>query len=238
MKIEKINDYQMQFTLSEADMKERKISLLEMAYGSHKTSELFQEMIEKAEAEYDFQHSEGTPLLIEAVPLSFTDVMITITRIENGNDLSHRLGYPSFLSEGGSDAHSGFILDNMMGSLDAISKLSSSSFLGLPNLLGDNKAPNKTSRSRIVIKFDSFDYASSGAARLVGLYNGTSSLYKFKNKFYLVCESARYKFSQNMANIISEYGSLVSDSAISKTFLQEYGDTIIKKNAIKILATL
>ncbi|MFR6563737.1 MAG: adaptor protein MecA [Eubacterium ventriosum] len=47
MKIEKINDNQIRCTLSKEDLADRNIKLSELAYGTGKTRELFQDMMQR-----------------------------------------------------------------------------------------------------------------------------------------------------------------------------------------------
>ena len=48
MKIEKINDSQIRCTLTSADLASREIKLSELAYGTEKAKNLFQDMMRQA----------------------------------------------------------------------------------------------------------------------------------------------------------------------------------------------
>ena len=69
MKIEKINENQIKCTLTKEDLYARQLKISELAYGSDKVKDLFIEICKKAFVECDFE-ADGTPLMIEAIPLS------------------------------------------------------------------------------------------------------------------------------------------------------------------------
>ena len=68
MKIEKLNDNQIRCILTKDDLASRQIKLSELAYGSEKTRELFQDMMEQAAIDVGFE-ADNIPLMIEAIPL-------------------------------------------------------------------------------------------------------------------------------------------------------------------------
>ncbi|MBR2562354.1 MAG: adaptor protein MecA, partial [Eubacterium sp.] len=54
MKIEKISENQIRCTLTSADLSSRQIRLSELAYGSDKARQLFQDMMQEAEYSVGF----------------------------------------------------------------------------------------------------------------------------------------------------------------------------------------
>ena len=82
MKIERINDSQMKFMLTKTDLDKRSLDVSDLAYGSVKTQELFQDIIDTACKEFAF-NMEDTPLMIDAVPTSKTSIMIILTKVSN-----------------------------------------------------------------------------------------------------------------------------------------------------------
>ena len=59
MKIEKINDSQIRCTLTSDDLASRKIKLSELAYGTEKAKNLFQDMMQQAHYELSLIHIYG-----------------------------------------------------------------------------------------------------------------------------------------------------------------------------------
>ena len=69
MKIEKINENQIRCTLTKEDLADRNIKISELAYGSGKTRELFQDMMRQANDDFGFEVND-IPLMVEAIPIS------------------------------------------------------------------------------------------------------------------------------------------------------------------------
>lgn len=101
MKFERISENQIRCTLSRSDLADREIKLSELAYGSAKARELFQEMMSEAYEELGF-HADNTPLMIEAVPLSSECIMLIITKVSDPEELDTR--FSSFTNYADSDA--------------------------------------------------------------------------------------------------------------------------------------
>ena len=75
MKIERVNDHQIRCTLTKKELEKRDLKLSEMSYGNEKVKRLFQDMMQKAAYECDFD-AEDTPLMIEVIP--FTECAVII----------------------------------------------------------------------------------------------------------------------------------------------------------------
>ena len=69
MKIEKVNDHQIRCTLTRDDLAKRDLKITELAYGTDKAKELFQDMMQQANIAFGFD-AEDTPLMIEAIPIN------------------------------------------------------------------------------------------------------------------------------------------------------------------------
>ena len=80
MKIEKINDSQIRCTLTSDDLASRKIKLSELAYGTEKAKNLFQDMMQQAHYEFGFE-SDNSPLMIEAIPVAPDSIVLIITKL-------------------------------------------------------------------------------------------------------------------------------------------------------------
>ena len=80
MKVERINEVQIKFILTKTDLEKRSLDISDLAYGSSKTQELFQDIIETATREFEFNMDE-TPVMIEAVPMSKSSITIMLTKV-------------------------------------------------------------------------------------------------------------------------------------------------------------
>ena len=88
MKIERVNDHQIRCTLTKKELEKRDLKLSEMSYGNEKVKRLFQDMMQKAAYECDFD-AEDTPLMIEVIPFTECAVII-ITKVEDPDELDTR----------------------------------------------------------------------------------------------------------------------------------------------------
>ena len=89
MKIEKISDSQIRCTLTSDDLASRKIKLSELAYGTEKAKNLFQDMMQQTHYEFGFE-SDNSPLMIEAIPVAPDSIVLIITKVEDPEELDTR----------------------------------------------------------------------------------------------------------------------------------------------------
>jgi negative regulator of genetic competence, sporulation and motility len=88
MKIERVNDHQIRCTLTKKELEKRDLKLSDMSYGNEKVKRLFQDMMQMAAYECDFE-AEDTPLMIEVIPFTECAVVI-ITKVEDPDELDTR----------------------------------------------------------------------------------------------------------------------------------------------------
>lgn len=89
MKIEKLNDHEIRCTLTLEDLESRHLKLSELAYGNDKTKRLFRDMVQQAAFQYGFD-AENTPLMVEAVPVSTDCIVVSITKVDDPDELDAR----------------------------------------------------------------------------------------------------------------------------------------------------
>ena len=89
MKIEKVSNNQIRCTLTKQDLADRELKLSELAYGSEKAKRLFRDMMQQASYEVGFE-AEDIPLMIEAIPVSEDCIILTVTKVENPDELDTR----------------------------------------------------------------------------------------------------------------------------------------------------
>lgn len=89
MKIERLNENQIRCTLNKSDLASRQLKINELAYGSDKAKELFRDMMQQASYELGFE-AEDTPLMIEAIPVSSECIVLTVTKVDNPEELDTR----------------------------------------------------------------------------------------------------------------------------------------------------
>ncbi|MCL2350128.1 MAG: adaptor protein MecA [Defluviitaleaceae bacterium] len=251
MKIEKISDNQVRFILSDQDLLQRGMHMAELAYGSPKAQELFQEVMERAAQECDFPVENENPLIIEAIPIR-EGIMVIVTKINKPEDMDARFGFSPLLGnfrnagplqpphppEGGPSGLFPFPpnlpMPNIPGAPNlppGVQSLQQHLNSHLNNLKA--QAASKKAKTTCIFEFESLDQTAAASARILGAYIGINTLYKYDGKYYLSFEKT---LTDSTQNILAEYGDKHSSMEISKTFLKEHAEIIIKKNAISVLA--
>lgn len=89
MKIEKISDNQIRCTLNKEDLDKRHLKISELAYGSTKARELFDDLLKKAAYEFGFE-AHDIPLMIEAIPVSAECIVLILTKVDEPEELDTR----------------------------------------------------------------------------------------------------------------------------------------------------
>lgn len=95
----------------------------------------------------------------------------------------------------------------------------------------------ETGSSKVIYFFEDFDDICVLAKKMYNFYAGTSSLFKYKNTYYMILNKSKLLIS-NMhifESLLSEYGNKVDRSYFYEGFLNEYGDKIIDSDAIETL---
>ncbi|SEV81916.1 adaptor protein MecA [[Clostridium] fimetarium] len=118
-----------------------------------------------------------------------------------------------------------------------------------PNTLSDTTSKDtndSTKESEVnvirIFQFDDLNIINNAANIISSIYSGDNSLYKDvkNNIYYLVIEKSDCSPTEfnKVCNILSEYGNKIHFSYASHAFIEEHCETIIKSNAIQILANL
>ncbi|MBE6013505.1 adaptor protein MecA [Anaeropeptidivorans aminofermentans] len=210
MRIEKISENQIKFLLSKADLTERDIKITELAYGSEKTQELFREMMEQAMAECGFE-AENAPLMIEAIPVTQESIMIIVTKV-TGNEYA----------------------ENKFNLLPRAKEQGKFKKKSLSDFKDDNGKP-----SIYIYSFLNIDNAIDLSKRLESTFIGESSMYKYNNTYYLILEGPEYlSETGEIEPILNEYGQKHISDPITKYYLLEHGELIVKNPAVQILANV
>lgn len=89
MRIDRISENQIRCYLSKEEMDSRQLRLKELAYGTEKAQKLFHEMMQEAYARYGFS-ADNMPIMVEAVPLQDESLVLTVTKVDNPEELDTR----------------------------------------------------------------------------------------------------------------------------------------------------
>ena len=217
MKIERVNDHQIRCTLTKKELEKRDLKLSEMSYGNEKVKRLFQDMMQKAAYECDFD-AEDTPLMIEVIPFTECAVII-ITKVEDPDELDTRFSRFAPSVHDGELTLSGLIGDvvqSLAGNGEEIAelfkKMQQHNDKEVPALTADaseeNAVDDKATGS-IFYEFDSLNETIRACRSVKTAYVGDSILYKNtrENRFILYLynvDSSAEDFAK-VCNILSEY---------------------------------
>lgn len=219
MKIEKINDSQMKFILNHSDLEDRGIRFVELEYGSDKTRELFKEMIEQANIEYDFE-PDDSPLMVEAIPITSDSIMVIVTKMSCLEDLDIKLNL--FASAG---------IHNLQFNRD---DTHSHNQYQRSETTISHKARPRSSNIAIYV-FNTLDEIINISKQADSIYNGRSSVFKHDEKYFLVLEG---RLLEKTISLFNEYAQKYSTNLKSKYHLIEHGEIITKDKALEKYSTI
>lgn len=236
MKLERMNEQQIRCTLTGEDLRQRKIKLSELAYGSEKAKSLFSEMMLQASAELNFQ-ADGEPLMIEAVPTGHDSMVLTITKVDDPDELDTRFARfaPDVFDEG------------YLGSDEDPDESESSEDIGtwLESVKADQKAEVPAEKVTDIVRLfslSSIDRCIDLAKVIIPDYIGENSLYRDKahDRYLLLLGQSGMDLTafNRICNIVSEYGKSEKNLLAKGAHLEEHSECIISDHALQHLAGL
>lgn len=240
MKIEKINENQIRCTLTKEDLADRNIKISELAYGTGKTRELFQDMMQQANDDFGFEVND-IPLMVEAIPVSPESIILVITKVDNPEETEKHLS--KFFSKEFKDKFKDSILshlDEIEIDLDDIEQIDE--HIQRENSSSTQGSSDDDSLLYSIYSFDTLSEIISVAGMIASSYKGDSSIYKspFDNRYYLsLCmESSEEKILNRICSILTENGRRETPTYVKELFYMEHFEEIIADNAIEKLAQI
>lgn len=239
MKIEKINDNQIRCTLSKEDLADRNIKLSELAYGTGKTRELFQDMMQQANEDFGFEVND-IPLMVEAIPVSPETIVLVITKVDNPSQTEEHLS--KFFSK---EMKEGLLshLEDIEMNLTDFEEFDDDTEATDKKASADKK--NEDDDNSILYStyiFDNLSQIITVAKIILPIFEGDSSIYKspFNDKYYLsLCmESVDDNLINRIFSTLTEHGIRENPSYAKEIFYLEHFDEIIPNKAIETLAQL
>ncbi len=253
MKIERINENQIRCTLTKNDLADRELKISELAYGSEKAKLLFKDMMEQASWECGFE-ADDIPLMIEAVPISAECIVLTITKVEDPEELDTRFSKfaPSVHEDAAGDSDIEDITDEVMNLFQKVQNAESgllsdvSRIEKLPDKGRDKPVPGKLSVSELepaparVYRFSNLDHVIRLAHVVSDIPLGSNSLYKdrFSREYRLIISSEHVSAENfnKLCNIFSEYGYYLKSAPGKDAYLTEHFEPICLDHALQSLA--
>lgn len=238
MKIEKINDNQIRCTLSKEDLADRNIKLSELAYGTGKTRELFQDMMQQANEDFGFEVND-IPLMVEAIPVSPETIVLVITKVDNPSQTEEHLS--KFFSK---EMKEGLLshLEDIEMNLTDFEEFDDDTEVNDKKASADKKNEDDNSILYSTYIFDNLSQIITVAKIILPIFEGDSSIYKspFNDKYYLsLCmESVDDNLINRIFSTLTEHGIRENPSYAKEIFYLEHFDEIIPNKAIETLAQL
>ena len=248
MKIEKISDNQIRFTLTGEDLAARQIKLSELAYGTEKARNLFREMMQQAASQVGFE-TDNIPLMIEAIPMSEGSIVLVVTKVENPEELDTRFsGFAPSLTA--SEGISGSLPGSFEQLLHSITASRSEGSENTVQAVPSSPAPSAEVKDALekfriyaacnrLYSFDSMDSLLKAAARIRGAYTGESILLKSGSSYLLLLKMKDIEEVRKMQPIlaaVSEYSVLLPVTYAREQYLEEHDHILIPSGAIGQLA--
>lgn len=265
MKIEKVNDHQIRCTLTRDDLAKRDLKISELAYGTEKAKELFQDMMQQANLEFGFD-AEDTPLMIEAIPINSECIVLIITKVEDPDELDTRFSNfaPSVHEDDDDDEYDEDEYDddeyeeddeeedvmNLFQRLQHSNMADiSPSFESRPDAKkvkekpqGPKKKDLPTRKGSKIFSFDSLHEVTKFAAIVSRKFNGVNTLYKneSKGKYYLILHQGDLDTALfgNICSLLTEYGKTEIGSTADERYLEEHFAVVLKNTAVQTLSSI
>ncbi len=254
MKIEKVSENQIKCTLNREDLASRHLRISELAYGSDKARELFQDMMQQAQYELGFE-SENLPLMIEAIPVSGECLILIVTKVENPEELDTRFSNFTPLSAQNSpeaiEPERPTYADEIINCFDHLEKLIDK--LGSEenkdelkkhgiSVNNSKQLPEIQQAMTKIYRFRSFQRLQSLATMLSPIYSGDNNLYLDQNtgNYYLLVRMSHHTPEEfnKICNILSEYGAPAKTTYATSAHFGEHMQLLISNDAILQLSKL
>ncbi len=267
MKIEKVNDHQIRCTLTRDDLAKRDLKITELAYGTDKAKELFQDMMQQANIEFGFE-AEDTPLMIEAIPINSECIVLIITKVDDPDELDTRFSNfaPSIRDEDDEDDEEYSEDDyddeddeedeeDVMNLFKKLQHSNMSDFMESPasgfqsdskkvkeKTQGQRKKDAPSRKGSKIFSFDSLHEVTKFAKIVSRKFDGINTLYKneAKGKYYLILHQGELDNTVfgNICSLLTEYGKTEIGSTADEHYLAEHFSIILKDNAVQQLSKI
>lgn len=244
MKLERLNENTIRCVIDKSELLARHIDIEDMTYGSENTSDLFEEMLDKANVELGF--SPNKSLVIEAVPLIEGSIELFISKVDSPDELDVR--FSKFSPTKQNKMFPAFF-EMLEGAFDKLEEeLRVQNMQGLQNINSNAnlKEDMRKEDSYIsIFSFESIDKATDASKRINGI-NFESSLFKDeKNKRYFLAlsidknaEKDELEQFNKICNLLAEYGEKVQGMGYNLAYYKEHYQIIIQDDAVDKLSKL
>lgn len=235
MKIEKISENQIKFTLNRTDLASRQIKISELAYGTEKTKGLIQDMIDQASDELDFEFND-TPVMIEAIPVSMDCIVLMVTKIDEPEEMDEEFSGFSNLKD--------LLAEDEEPEQDLIPEeiLKAQAAQKVQEIFRSQREKNAASSMERMFSFSSLEDVIEFAHQGGPAFKGESDLYSSSEdgKYYLVLreKSGDIKTFGRVCNTALEYGRKEAFGYARAAYVEEHFRCMLRKKALGYLSEI
>jgi negative regulator of genetic competence, sporulation and motility len=204
VRIERLSETQIRFTLMNDDLAARDININELHYNSEKTQHLFREIMQLLQDECDFR---STQMMMEAKWDGDGRVVVTVTK----------LAEPSREEE----------IFDLMPAAHSHARFKRAGLIEPPETEDEEE-------SHSIFSFPDMEIAAAAAARLYPSFEGPSRLYKWNGSYYLWFqnETEDERTTPELELSLHEFGQKHISGNLSHLFLEEHAEPIITDGAV------
>lgn len=246
MHIEKINENKFKCTLEKRDLDIRNLRLEELAYGTDKARQLFDEMMMKAHDQFGFTH-EDAAISVEAFPISTDCLVLVISKVTNFDEVDTRFsrfsekedvpGDTKDEQDEGLDGMGGGVLTKEPPRMETSEKKAESEETLEEPAHTDYDDTN--SGQMRVFRFQNLDVLLDAAQILHHQYNGVNDLYKDEEVgvYYLILMQTFHTEEEfgKACNMLSEYGIRQTNPQARYAYCKEHYHCIVAQTALQRL---
>lgn len=245
MKIEKISDTKIRCTLVDSDLTSRDLQFSDLIFKREKARSLFEDIMEKALAEFGFTPGDG-PLMIEALPNDDNTMSLIFTKLEDDHLLN------SSTSKGSSNGSTSSKKKNAQSEAPLNFTYELIGSKNYKEQLKENRAAKKRPKAKgsfqlkaedsYTFCFNFLDEVITTAKMLAPSFTGESSLhFDYDSKFYILNLSQRQMDGPTftrICNSVPEFAFPETCTQINLAYLEEHCRCIATTDAVELLSSI
>ena len=229
MKIERLSENQMRFTVWRQELEDNDIDISDIAGNkSGKADELLKMLMNRAKDEFGFE-PESAPLVVEAMQVDQECMVFLVTKLEEGAEIDPKYEYIQKLKEG--------LKQN-------INLLSPSKE---PTVEGFIERPAEKEKKDNILPY--VIYTFTDIEKLITVAKKTENFYRSNNTLYITPDDVTYFLvaSHNnntdgefrlLCRQLREFGKPYDFNYATKYYMDEHYRLVIRDSALQVLAEL
>ena len=234
MKIERLNENQLRFTVWSKDLPDEDFTIADLAGQTEKAEELIKYMMNKAKEEFGFI-TEEKPIVVEAIPVNKDCIVFLVTKVE-GEEQDEKFGYIEKLK------HQAMEMAKSLkdGTIELTDDDEADDSIGKVNQPSDEKTGKLL--PYMIYKSKDMENFITVARMVCSFYDSDNTLYKQESdiNYYLVVTHNRNtdKEFEYLCETLREFTEPYKFTYTTKYYFEEHYKTIIEKTALQTLSEL